>query len=170
MLLLHNYVCRSLKFLHSQAVRLKQQMAERGWQVRCPGKAVSLPSRKVPMTAGPQWTDSFPSWEWGVANRQADQLFPAHLVREQAGVMLQPGKGAWHRGLLVQVSLNDSTDFDSAAALLQLQVDALLANLFIPAYLVRGVDWTISVNCVRRQQPWNSFTGRFGTHKRALWG
>lgn len=68
----------------------------------------------------------------------------------------------------MQVSLDDSTDLNSVTALLQLQVDALLTNLFIPACLVRGVDWTISVNYVRRQQPWKSFTGRFGTHERAL--
>jgi len=61
MLLLHNYVCRSLKLFLSQAARLKEQMAERGWQVRCPGEAISLPSSKVPVTAGPQLTDSFPS-------------------------------------------------------------------------------------------------------------
>lgn len=96
MLLLHNYICRSLKLLLSQAVRLKEQMAERGWQVRCPGKAISLPSSKVPMTAGPPWMDSFPSGAWGVANCQADQLFPAHSVTEQAGVTLPHCKGPWH--------------------------------------------------------------------------
>jgi len=42
--------------------------------------------------------------------------------------------------LLVQVSLGDLADPDSAAALVQLQVDALLANLFILACLVRKVD------------------------------
>lgn len=68
----------------------------------------------------------------------------------------------------MQVSLSDSADQDSAAAALQLQVNTLLAHLFILACLVRGVDWTISVNHVRRQQPWKSFTGRFGTHERAL--
>lgn len=68
----------------------------------------------------------------------------------------------------MQVSLCDSTDLDYAATLLQLQVVALLADLFTPACLVRRAGWTISVNCVRRQQPWKSFTGRFGTHKRAF--
>lgn len=58
--LMHNYICRSLKPPFSQAVALKKQMAERGWQVRCLGKAVSLPSSKVSATAGPQWTDSSP--------------------------------------------------------------------------------------------------------------
>lgn len=59
-------------------------------------RPLSLPSSKVPMTAGPQWMDSFPSWVWGAANCQADQLFPAHSVPEQAGVTLQHCRGTWH--------------------------------------------------------------------------
>lgn len=96
MLLLHNYVCRSLKLLLPQSVRLKEQMAVRGWQVRCPGKAVPLPSSKIPVTAGPQWVDSFPFWVWGITNCQADQLFPAvpSTLSHWAGrVTLQHCKG-----------------------------------------------------------------------------
>lgn len=82
-LLLHNSVCRSLKLLLPQSVGLKEQMAARGWQVRCPAKAAPLTSNKVPVTAGSRWMDSLPSRARGIAT--CSQLFPAHSVAEQAG-------------------------------------------------------------------------------------
>lgn len=72
------------------------------------------------------------------------------------------------QSLLLEASLSDLEGLGSDSALLQLQVGTLLANLFIPACLVRGGDWTISDNYVRSQQLWKSFTGRFGTHERSL--
>lgn len=128
MLLLHNYICRSLRLL-SQDVRMNGQMAQRRWQVRWAGKAISLPSSWDPMPAGPQWNDSFPSEVWGAANFWTEHLVPAHLSQSRQG------SHCTAQELLGQVSLSNLTDLDSAAVPLQLQVNSLLANLFIPGFL-----------------------------------
>lgn len=145
--LVHNYIRRTskLKPPRSQAVELMEQMAERGWQVRCLSKAISLTSSKVPVTAGPQWT----AWsvpvckELLIARLTSCCLCPWSQGRQRSHCSTAR---QWDTELLAQVSLSDSL------ALLQFQMKTLFANLFIPACLVSRIDWTISDNSVRRQQ------------------